>query len=355
MPIDLDGKRLLLIKPSSLGDIVHAVPTAWALKERWPNLHLTWLVNRGFEALIKPITAIDETLPFDRSRFKGLFGPIAKRGEFRSFTRSLKDGRFDAVLDLQGLFRSGLFARLTGAAIRVGDREAREGAWWFYNRRVETPSQPVHARERYAALAAELGADKPTREDLCVQPAETEAAQKLLAEAGFSGGPLVTVCPGARWETKVYPARHFAELLDTLAERAGVTRPVLVGGDDLADSCDKIVAACKVAAPVNLAGKTSLRELAALLSGARLMITCDSGPMHIAAAQGTPTLAIFGPTDARRTGPYGQLENVVKGQCDLMPCLKRRCPGRGLQCMRDLSAMTVAEKALALLAGKSIT
>ena len=79
------------------------------------------------------------------------------------------------------------------------------------------------------------------------------------------------------------------------------------------------------------------------------MLTCDSGPMHIAAAQGTPTLAVFGPTDPRRTGPFRQLGNVVRGDCELMPCLKRRCPGMGQKCMRDLTSEVVAEKALALL------
>lgn len=347
--IDLAGKRLLLIKPSSLGDVVHAVPTAWALKQRWPTLHLSWLVNRGLDALIKPISCIDDVIPFDRNRFRGLGAALSGRGELRSFSRTLRDAKFDVVLDLQGLFRSGLFSWLTRAPLRVGDRDAREGAWLFYNRRVITPAQPVHARERYAALAAACGADRPTREDLDVRDTELTAADNLLREAGFSQGPLVTVCPGARWETKVYPAAHFAGVLDELAAQAGVEQPVLVGGPDLEQAGREIAQACKRARPVSLAGKTGLRELTAVLSRAALMLTCDSGPMHIAAAQGTPTLAVFGPTDPRRTGPFGQLANVVKGECELMPCLKRSCPGMGLRCMRDLAPRSVTEKALALL------
>src|SRR5690606_4326425 len=108
--------------------------------------------------------------------------------------------------------------------------------------------------------------------------------------------------------------------------------------------CREIISACTRARPVSLAGRTGLRELAALLDQSVLMLTCDSGPMHIAAAQGTPTLAVFGPTDPRRTGPFGQLENVVKGECELMPCLKRRCPGMNLKCMRGLSPSKVTEK-----------
>ncbi|MBZ0135786.1 MAG: glycosyltransferase family 9 protein [Planctomycetes bacterium] len=347
--MDLSGQRLLLIKPSSLGDVVHAVPTAWALKERWPTLHLTWLVNRGFETLIKPISAIDETLPFDRGRFKGVFGPLSERGEFRSFTRRLRDGRFDVVLDMQGLFRSGLFSRLTGAPTRVGERGARECAWLFYTDRVETPEQPVHARERYEALASVLGAT-PSRQDLDVRDSERASARVVLGGAGFTGDTLVAVCPGARWETKIYPPEKFAMALDALAAQGGIGRPVLVGGEDLAEIGNRIIENCNHAKPVNLIGKTGLRELAAVLDIADLMITCDSGPMHIAAAQGTPTVAVFGSTDPVRTGPFGQLENVVTGDCDLMPCLKRHCPGMGHVCMRELAPAWIAEKALALLA-----
>jgi len=346
--MDLAGKRLLLIKPSSLGDVVHAVASAWALKERWPTLHLSWLVNRGLEPLLKPVGCVDATVPFDRNRFKGMLAPLSKRGELRSFTRTLREGNYDAVLDMQGLFRSGLFSWLTRAKVRVGDRKARECATCFYTQKVTTPPQPVHARERYAALAEALGAGKPTREDLDVRDTERATARELLREAGFGDGPLVTVCPGARWDTKIYPAKHFAAVLDELAE-SGVKQPVLVGGDDLGQIAGEIGEACTKAKPVSLAGKTGLRELTALLDISELMLTCDSGPMHIAAAQGTPTLAVFGPTDPRRTGPYGQLENVVSGECELMPCLKRRCPGLGTQCMHGLSAPTVTEKALALL------
>jgi heptosyltransferase I len=346
---DLNGKRLLLIKPSALGDVCHGVATAWALKQRWPFLHLTWLVNAQFESLIKPISCVDDTIPFERSRIRGIAAPLTGRAPLRSLIRTLREGRFDVALDMQGLFRSGLFARLSGAPYRFGERGAREGAWLFYNRRVDTPAHPVHARERYAALAAALGANGEAREDLDVTDAEHTEARAMLREAGHEGGPLVAVCPGARWETKVYPAAHFARVLDELAERKGVTQPVLTGSPDMSGLCADILAGCKVARPVDLCGKTTLRQLAALLDLADLLLTCDSGPMHMAAAQGTPVAAVLGPTDPRRTGPWGQLENVISGSCELLPCLKRRCPGLGQKCLRDLDPGVVAERALALL------
>jgi lipopolysaccharide heptosyltransferase II len=306
-------------------------------------------VNTTFEPLVKPLSCVSATLGFERSRFKGLLAPLTRHGELKSFTRQLREGDFDAVLDLQGLFRSGLFSWLTRAPLRVGGTTAREGSRWFHNLRVPEPPQPVHARDRYAAITAALGCAAPAREDLDVTDAERASARALIRAAGFEGDAPVSVCPGARWDTKVYPPRLFAAALDELGE----PQPLLIGSADMADLCAQVAAACKVARPVNLCGKTGLRELAALLDISRLLITCDSGPMHIAAAQGTPVLAILGPTDARRTGPYGQLENVLTGECELMPCLKRECPGLGTKCMKELDPARVAEKALAILAARA--
>lgn len=352
MSLDLNGKRLLLIKPSSLGDICHAVAGAWALKARWPSMHLTWLVNSSFEPLLRGMSCVDATLPFDRARFKGLLGAFRERTALRAFISTLRAGRFDVALDMQGLFRSGTFARLSGAPVRIGFRSAREGARLFYTERVNTPAQPVHARDRYDALTAALGCVKPAREDLDVSRAERQGARELLARDGYEGEKLVAVCPGARWESKRYAPERFAQVLDDLALQ-GAIRPVIVGSPDMAAPCAATVQACTKARPINLCGQTGLRELAALLDLSDLLVTCDSGPMHIAAAQGTPVVAVLGPTDPRRTGPYGQLENVISGQCELMPCLKRACPGLGDKCMKDLPAARVAEKARALLsAGK---
>lgn len=346
--LDLNGKRLLLIKPSSLGDVCHGVASAWALKARWPGLHVTWLVNRAFEPLLQGVSCVDETLSFDRARFKGLLSVFRERSALRAFVQSLRQGRFDVALDLQGLLRSGMFAWLSNAPIRLGFAQAREGSRMFYTHQVQTPPGPVHARDRYDALTAALGCSRPPREDLDLSPLERERIRELLRREGLSGTRLVAVCPGARWESKRWPPLQFARVLDALAGR-GAGRPLIVGSPDMAEICRHVASACTVARPLDLCGRTGLRELAALLDECELLLTCDSGPMHIAAAQGTPVVAVLGPTDPRRTGPYGQLEHVVRGECELMPCLKRHCPGLGDKCMKELDAWRVTEKALALL------
>src|SRR5690606_7646112 len=134
----------------------------------------TWLINTQFESLVAPLGCVDATIGFERSRLRGLLAPMKQRGELKSLVRTLREGRFDVALDMQGLFRSGLLSRVSGAPLRVGERSAREGAWMFYNHRVQTPPQPVHAVDRYRALAAELGCDAPARQDLDVSDAERE-------------------------------------------------------------------------------------------------------------------------------------------------------------------------------------
>ena len=165
-------------------------------------MNLTWLVNSSFELLLRGMSCVDATLPFDRARFKGLLGAFRERTALRAFVSTLRAGRFDVALDMQGLFRSGTFARLSGAPVRIGFRSAREGARLFYTQRVNTPAQPVHARDRYDALTAALGCVKPAREDLDVSQAERQSARELLARDGYEGEKLVAVCPGARWARK---------------------------------------------------------------------------------------------------------------------------------------------------------
>ncbi|MHC4839901.1 MAG: glycosyltransferase family 9 protein [Planctomycetota bacterium] len=346
MTIDLDGKRLLLIKPSSLGDVCHAAATAWALKERWPTLHLTWLVNLPFEPLIRPLECVDATIPFERNRFKGLMQTFGRSGELRSFTGTLRSGDFDVVLDMQGLFRSGAFSWLSKARVRIGEASARELSTLFYTHKVDTPKQPVHARDRYAAMAEFLECKQPSREDLDVSDDERKAIHERL---GVAEDKIVSICPSARWESKVWPAAEFSALMKLINEAQSGIKFVLTGTPDMAAICDDIRLACDGIDIVDLCGQTDLRELAALMDVSDLLISCDSGPMHIAAAQGTNVVAIFGSTDPIRTGPYGQLQNVVTGECSEMPCLKRKCPGLGTMCMRELHAADVVEKALKLL------
>ncbi|MCF6227442.1 MAG: glycosyltransferase family 9 protein [Planctomycetes bacterium] len=191
-----------------------------------------------------------------------------------------------------------------------------------------------------------MGFQKPKRQDLDVTDVERANIRERL---GAVQGKLISICPAARWESKVWPAREFTALLKLIQEKHTDAKFVLTGTPDMASTCTEIEESCGDLNVLDLCGQTSLRELAALMDVSDLLLSCDSGPMHIAAAQSTNVLAIFGSTDPIRTGPYGQLDNVVKGECNLMPCLKRKCPGMGTKCMRNLHAADVISKALELL------
>lgn len=338
--ISLSGKRVLLIKPSSLGDVVHAATSAWSLKSRWPDCHLSWLVNKSFEPIVAPMACVDETIAFDRARFRGL-AAFGGNGELQRLIRDLRN-RFDVVVDLQGLLRSGVFGFLSQAPVRVGESSAREGAPLFYTHTVETPEQPVHARDRYATIMRVLGCTDSNREDLDVTDDERASIRGRLPENIRDG--FVAVCVGARWESKQAPVDKWVPAI----QATGLPW-VLTGSPDQSALCASLESLLDGTTGVNLCGQTDLRELAAVLDVADVMFTVDSGPMHMAAAQGTPVVALFGPTDPRRTGPYGQLGNVVRGDCELMPCLKRECPGQGDKCMKQLdpqSLVTVARRVL---------
>ena len=350
LPIRLDGaRRILLIKPSALGDVVHTLPVVATLKRRYPEIPLDWLVEEESAPLVAGHPAVASIVVSGRRRWlRQLRRPAeaaSALGEMRGLVTELRRRRYDAVLDLQGLLKSAVYVVAAGAPVRVGLADAREGAGWVLTHRVPVPPQPVHAVERYLALAAAVGARETVRDfTIPLGPDELEAAQRLLADLPR---PCVALHPAARWETKLWEVERWRAVAASLAgEGAGV---VVTGS--LADA-PAAAAVCEGLrpAPRSLAGRLSLKGLAAVLRSVDLMITVDSGPMHIAAAVGTPVVALFGPTDPARTGPLGP-GRVLRQPLPCSPCLQRHCRiAETRRCMRDLDAADVLAAARDLLA-----
>ena len=311
-------RRILLVKPSALGDVVHALPVAALLKRRWPESRLSWLVARPFAPLLETNPHVDETIPFDRGR-----GESFRRhsGQATRLARTLRGGNFDLAIDLQGLLRSGWLTWQTRAARRVGFAAAREGSPLFYTDRVPSRPGERHAVERYLDVAEHLGCGRsPVMFDLPTTDADERAVDVLLEP--LAGRPFAALLPGTNWVTKRWPASHFAELATRLPNETGLA-VVIAGGPDAADAARAI----RQAAPdaLNLTGRTAVRELVALLRRASLAITNDSGPMHIAAALGRPLVSTFGPTNPHRTGPYERGRSVVRLDVVCSPCYERAC------------------------------
>lgn len=336
--MNADPKRILLIKPSSLGDVVHALPVLNLLKRRWPQAQISWLVTPACAGLIESHPQLHETIVFERRRLGAFWrNPRAAAGLMR-LTKELRQRQFDLALDLQGLLRSGWLAWRSGAPRRVGLSDSRELAWLFHNQRVVIDKPDLHAVDRYLAAAEALGCGRQPVEFLLPQrQADRQSVEAMLPPERFA-----VLLPAANWLTKRWPVERYAALVEPLRQRFGLSS-VVAGGADAVELAREIPGA------LSLAGKTTLGQLVELLRRADLVVANDTGPMHIAAALGRPLVAVFGPTNPQRTGPYGRPECVVKVEVPCAPCYRRRCWHRS--CLEWLGIEPVLAAAERQLAG----
>jgi lipopolysaccharide heptosyltransferase II len=333
-----DYRHILLIKPSSLGDIVHAMPTCAAIRRAYPKARLTWLVKRQWAGLVERIDGVDRVWPVD-STLKGWLSEVP----------SLRAEGFDLIVDLQGLFRSAAIGWLSGTPLLVGFANGREGSPWFYSSRVSVPQLDMHAVDRYLLVAKAVGAMESGAPEFRFRLPQTdyEEVDGLLSRSGVQPGTSwVALNVSARWPTKRWPAASFAEVADRL-QQEGYGAVVMIGGPDERADVAAVSGMMKTPA-VDLSGATTVGLLPALLSKAALLITNDSGPMHIAAAVGTPMVALFGPTSAVRTGPYGMGHSVLAGDVPCRPCFSRTCHNAlPLECLKLVSPQQVLAAARA--------
>jgi lipopolysaccharide heptosyltransferase I len=325
----IEARRIAIIKPSALGDIVHSLPVLSALRVRFPSASITWVVNAAYEALLLGHPDLTDTIPFDRSAMSGARRAIRAT---LAFTRALKRRRFDLVIDMQGLLRSGLMAWATGAAQRVGFANAREGSRYLYTHKVRSPAlDSAHAVDRMWCIAEAFGVGHlPKTFRVPLQPAAITAS--LQALDGLPR-PLIAVAAGAKWLTKRWPSAHFAALLNRAHEQFGGSAVLLGSGEDT-PLAEEIRA--KLTGPVlDLTGKTSLPKLAAVLSLADGMLGNDTGPLHLAAALGRPCVAPYLCTRVALHGPYSQSGTCVETTVPCAGSYLKKCGN--MICMPDLT------------------
>ena len=332
-------RRILLIKPSAIGDVVHALPVLHLLRRKWPDAHIAWLVTPACSSLIDGHPLLDEVILFERGRFgRGWRDPKSAMG-LHAFMKGLRQRRFDLVIDLQGLFRSGWMAFRTRSKVRVGFANGREFSPLFYTHRVEVGSGEQHAVDRYLKVASALGCgDAPVAFPFHVTDDDRAQVASLLGDA--RNEKYAVLLPGTNWPTKRWPVERFKSMVAPLRDRLGLKSVV-------AGSPAEVELASQVVGGINVAGKTTLRQLIALLQGAELVVANDSGPMHIAAALGKPMVALFGPTNPIRTGPYGREETVLRLDLPCSPCYSRACSHQScLQWMGIEPVLALAERQL---------
>lgn len=343
--------NILIVKLSAIGDVIHTLPAANAIRKHYPKAHITWLVEEAAYPLVANHPALDRVLLSERKHWirNSAFGEIA------GFIRQLRDTRYDLVLDFQSLLKSGVLTALARGKRKIGfdkGMEHAECSHIFFNERVPPVSMELHAMLRYMRLLAPLGIDSDHIEyRLPIQDRDRLRAESLLAEDTFhfplSTSHLIAINPVAKWETKLWQNEKFAHLADSLTDKHQANI-FFTGSPEDRQTVDDIQSQMKHAS-LNLAGRTNLTELAALYEKADVLISTDTGPMHLGAAVGIPVVALFGPTAPWRTGPFGSGHRIIRSSQACSPCFKRKCPT--MACMKEISAEQVL-KAVENVIGK---
>ena len=352
--------NILIVKMSALGDVVHTLPALSALRRAYPHAQITWLIEEPAAPLIREHPALNRVLIWPRGRF--IHALSSRRwsdaiGILRSFTKELRDTYYDMVIDFQALIKSGIWVLVARSRRKVGFGRGMahsEGSHIFLTERVPAVSMEIHALERSLLLLEAIGIPRgPVVYDLTIDKAATAKVTKLLGpEAANFSQRLVAIHPMTRWPTKCWEPDRFAAVADALTQRG--YKVVFTGSLQDSNELDAIFARlCHPA--LRLDGKLDLGSLVALLKRARVAVTTDTGPMHMAAAVGTPVIAVFGPTAPNRTGPYGNRHRVIRAGVACSPCFSSTCRSsvaEKMACMKRIQAKAVTEAVLACMDGR---
>ena len=300
----------MIMKPSALGDIVLALPALSALRRSFPNARISWLVRPEFAPLIENHPDLDEIILFDRKLLGKALSSAKAFGALYSLIRQLRRKKFDAVFDFQGLFRTAIFTWLSGCKKRYGSANARELAHFFYTDKIEHNSQCIHLVDLYLKIVKAAGAKElDVRFDIPSSRTDLDSVKKLLQSNNIIPGKYIVFIPGSAHEDKCWPAERFAELADKISSKYNY--PIIaVGAYSERNKAEEINNLAK-AEVINFAGHTSLKELIELLRLAKLVVSNDTGPGHIASALGVPLVMMYSWSNPARISPYNRPECMV--------------------------------------------
>ena len=342
----IDPERILLIRRKAIGDVLVSMDVARALRERWPAASIHLVVDRFAAPVVDGSPLIDDLLVYDR-KAQSTGSWTARVDALLHWVESLRGVRADLAVDLMGTPQTALWTRLSGARMRVGPR--KRFRTWAYHRAIEARRDPVFAGERFLdwvrALDVDPGAWRPQR--VPVSPRDSERVVSILSTRGTSDAGLILLNASATWPAKAWPLDHFARLGRRLREDTGA-EVALAWGPGEEEDIDTVVR--DAGGSVWPLPPTTLPELAAWLDRADLLVTTDSGPKHLAVAQGTPTVTVFGSTDPRGWQPPGPRHRALTNLVDCHPCNLLECPVPGHPCLDALDPEIVATAAVELLA-----
>ncbi|MDQ6632190.1 MAG: lipopolysaccharide heptosyltransferase II [Verrucomicrobiota bacterium] len=335
--------KILILKPSSLGDVIHALPVLRLLKLHFPRSEIYWWLEKNLKPLLEGDPDLAGIFSFERKRW----ATPRHLPELAQSIFALRQKHFDWVIDLQGLARSGMFAWLANGNLTVGldnlREGAREGARGFYDLMAPRALAGTHAVDRYLAILPLLRV--PVHQQFNWLPERREIAAKFNEKWKLNSAHWILLVPGARWNNKRWPSEYFSETVRQLLQNSPELNFAILGNHHDSELA-RVIAKNNPARCLDLTGQTSLPELIEWIRRCRLILTNDTGPMHIAAALGKPVVALFGPTDPKGTGPYQQKKNVIQlTNLPCVPCLKDYCTyAKPLECLRAINPVFVCEQ-----------
>jgi lipopolysaccharide heptosyltransferase I len=333
--------KILILKPSSLGDVIQALPVLRLLKRHLPQSHIFWWIDSRLAPLLDGDPDLAGLVFFHRRRWAH---PRNWHELLHSVSWARKQ-RFNWVIDLQCLLRSGAFGWLANGDRLVGLDEPREGARGFYDAVARRASFHTHAVDWYLSVLPLLGIPvDATYEWLPGRPAVAEAVRRKWP---LHEGQWVLLQPGARWLNKRWPLESYSELARLLLVRRPALRFAVLGGEEDRDLGRAIATSLPNGRALDLTGRLTLPEMVECIRAGTVMVTNDTGPMHVAAALRKPLVALFGPTAPSRTGPYGQTQHVLRASLSCVPCMDPQCHHEpALECMHLIKPAEVAQHVL---------
>lgn len=341
--------NILIVKLSAIGDVIHALPVSYVLKRRYPHAHITWVVEPTAYDLVKHNPCVDEIIVFNKKAFKTLKG---FRENFMPLYKQLHKRKYDISIDLQGLFKSAAVVLVANAKQKIGCVDMREGS-----NLISKPIAGRHAHghivDRYLDVAKFLDCDTDHIQ-FPLEPTQDEQffVEDLLKQHGIAKHEdYIAFAVGTNWSNKCWPTANFAKLADLLAKLN--LKAVLIGyGKNDEQKANEIIKQANEHNIVNLVGKTSLMQTAALIDEAEIVIGGDTGNLHLAAALNTNAIMLMGPTDPNRNGPYRQSENVILAGHDCAGCWKRICR-KHIDCLASITPEQVFDKLNTIIEKKS--
>ena len=336
-------KNFLIIKLSAIGDVIHALPVSYAIKETFPDAKITWVVESPAYDILKMNPCVDKIILFEKKKFKTFGGFMKKFFPFRS---EIQAENYDAVLDLQGLFKSAAIAFFAKSKIKLGICDMREMS--------DKISAPVigenfrgHIVERYLDTARAIGC----KVEKIIFPLEVPAdqikkADAILKHAGVKENNFYAILAiGANWPNKRWKVENFAALSDWIYEKKIV--PVMIGSGAVDEQRAAEIDSLVEIPPINLIGRTNLMQLTHIIKNSKFIVGGDTGTVHLAAGLKIPAIMLQGPTDSNRNGPFNQTENAIEVERDCKGCWQRACP-KNEDCLEKISVEQVEKKILNL-------